>query len=423
MKVVIVAPNASARGGGESIIPLHYFNFLPNCGVSTLLVVHSRSRDEINDLFSNRNDDIYYVEDTQLQKLAFLFGRKLPKRISSFFTGFIIDIITQREQRKLVRKLVAEKNIDIVHQPIRVSPKLPSLIHDVGVPVIIGPMNGGMTFPSAYQDMQGRSEKYFMAFGRFLSRMFNTLFPGKKHANTLLVANQRTAGALPKGLCLNVIELVENGVDLNIFKQPECSGLLIEDPLSIDGSSTTCRFIYVGRLVDWKCVDLLLQAMKVLRNRELNVFLDIVGTGEDKLQLEALAVSLGLGDRVNFIGFKTQTECAQLILNADCLVLPSVYECGGAVVLEAMAMSKPVIASNWGGPADYLDSSCGILVDIPSTKEAFVDSFAEAMARISAEPKSRQDMGRKGLDKVKVQFDWARKVEKIKAIYQDSLKS
>ncbi|BCD96647.1 glycosyltransferase family 4 protein [Marinagarivorans cellulosilyticus] len=420
MKAIIVAPNASARGGGESIIPLHYFNFLSNCGVSTFLVVHSRSRDEIDALFADKKEDVYYVEDTRLQKILFLCGRRLPKRISSFFTGFIIDIITQREQRKLIRKLVAEKSIDIVHQPIRVSPKLPSLIHNVGAPVIIGPMNGGMTFPSAYQDMQGRSEKYFMAFGRFFSRVFNLLFPGKKYAKALLVANQRTAGALPRGLCSNVIELVENGVDLNIFKQSDLTELAPE-ALPLDDAAKSCRFIFVGRLVDWKCVDVLLRAIKILQDRDMNVFLDIVGMGEDKLQLEELATSLDLGGRVNFLGFKTQVECAQLITNADCLVLPSVYECGGAVVLEAMAMGKPVIASNWGGPADYLDASCGILVDIPKTKEAFVEQFAEAMAKISCDPENRHQLGKNGLDKVKVQFDWARKVEKMKSIYLDVL--
>jgi glycosyltransferase involved in cell wall biosynthesis len=101
------------------------------------------------------------------------------------------------------------------------------------------------------------------------------------------------------------------------------------------------------------------------------------------------------------------------------MVLPSLLECGGAVVLEAMAMGLPVIATNWGGPADYLDSTCGFLID-PTSKEAFVNGLTDAMIKLSLSPELRLSMGRAGLERVQKYFDWDRKVDRILEIYQET---
>ncbi len=53
-------------------------------------------------------------------------------------------------QRKIVRDLVAEHGVDVVHEPIPVSPRQPSLMCEVGARVVIGPMNGGMNYPPAF---------------------------------------------------------------------------------------------------------------------------------------------------------------------------------------------------------------------------------------------------------------------------------
>ena len=89
-------------------------------------------------------------------------------------------------------------------------------------------------------------------------------------------------------------------------------------------------------------------------------------------------------------------------------------------MLEAMALSLPVIATNWGGPADYLDDSCGILVN-PDSREALIDGLAAAMFDLANSPELRQSMGKAGAEKVVNFFDWDKKGEKILEIYQDSI--
>ena len=107
---------------------------------------------------------------------------------------------------------------------------------------------------------------------------------------------------------------------------------------------------------------------------------------------KSLARELGVSERVHFVGRETQPQYAARLRQSVGLVLPSLYESGGAVVLEAMAAAKPVIATRWGGPLDYLDSSCGILVD-PQSYRALVTGFAEAMQKLIDHPELAKAMG------------------------------
>jgi glycosyltransferase involved in cell wall biosynthesis len=341
MQVIIVAPHASARFGGESIIPLHYFMRLPKFNVKAFLVVHERTRTELESLLGGYLENVYFVSDTKIHRFIYKLQNALSGRLGFFTFGFVLNLLTQMTQKKMVKSLISSSNISLVHEPIRVSPKLPSVMYGLGVPVIIGPMNGGMDFPSSFASYEKRWEKLLVPVGRGMAIMMNRIFPGKKYADVLLVANERTRNALPFSRGKRIVEFAENGVDLAVF------GCLSNREKNLGGK---VRFIFVGRLVDWKGVDLLLDAAKLLPKEAFE--LDIVGDGVEKERLKNLCNDLGLNNNVNFRGFLSQVECASVLNRSDCLILPSLYECGGAVVLEAMASGVPVIATKWGGPAD-----------------------------------------------------------------------
>lgn len=402
-RVLIVSEHASVRFGGEAILPWHYFRCLRRRGIEAWLVVHARTRDELVGLLPAEADRMHFLDDTPFNKRMWRWGRRLPNRISYLTFGYASRISTQRAARALARRLIAEHRIDVVHQPIPVSPREPSLLYDLGAPVVIGPMNGNMIYPPGFADGAVGS---LVAAGRKATDLMNRLSPGKLRASALLVANERTRRALPSGARGEVVTLIENGVDLGIWSPPE------SQPRR-DGPA---RFIFLGRLVDWKAVDLLLEAFAKVQTSPPPT-LEILGDGPMRASLEAQAARLGLDDRVRFSGWQAQTECARRLREADALVLPSLYECGGAVVLEAMACGKPVVATAWGGPLDYLDDSCGVLVP-PDSREALVAGLADALSKLASDPDLRDRMGRAGRRRVEREFDWEAKIDDVLAVYR-----
>src|SRR5437660_280547 len=142
MRVLMVASNASSRFGGEAFIPFNYFRLLRARKMDVRLVVHARNRPELTAQFPKDLDRLFFVEDTLLHKVLFRFSRFLPRRLADATTGLIIHLSTQFAQRRLIRQLVRDHGIDVVHEPIPVSPKTPSLMWGLGSAVVIGPLNG-----------------------------------------------------------------------------------------------------------------------------------------------------------------------------------------------------------------------------------------------------------------------------------------
>jgi len=412
-KVLIVAEHASFRFGGEAALPLHYFSRLRRLGIPTWLVVHERTRDELTALFSD-DPRIVYIGDSWIHKLLWRTGSLLPRRIADFSTGYLMRVWSQLQQRRIVRDLVRREGVSVVHQPMPVAPKEPSLMYGLGAPVVIGPLNGGMDYPPAFRSNESLTVRAFVSAGRAASRVLNRLMPGKLRADVVLVANERTRNALPAGITGEVKLLCENGIDVELWSAPR--------PASPPrGADTPLSLLYMGRLVDWKGVDHLLQALAQVRSAR-PVHLTIAGDGPERRTLEGLAAKLGLlsdaQPSVTFAGWKTQAECADLLAQSDALVLPSLLECGGAVVLEAMAAGKPVIATDWGGPADYLDPSCALLV-APTSRRDFASHLAAAIDRLAATPTLCAELGAAGREKALRAFDWDRKISDILAIYGD----
>lgn len=409
IRVLIVAEHASPHFGGEAILPLHYFQELRLLGVEAWLIVHERSKSGLDEAigFSERNR-VFYSKDTLAHRCLWFIGRAMPPVIKDVFIRAPMHALTQTMQRKLVKKIVRDMRIDIVHEPIPVSPRQPSMMFGVGAPVLIGPMNGGMTFPPAFRHLESRIERITSRVVKVISPLLNHLIPGKRRAAKLLVANERTRLALPVDLGLTAKIISENGVDLSLWKFTD---------KSVGGEETReVTYIFIGRLVMLKGIDILIDAFKLVIDSGRLSRLVVIGDGNQAEALQQRVSALGIDHCVTFLGFLSQQECSKQLGDADILVFPSLHDCGGAVVLEAMASGKPVIATNWGGPSDYITQDCGVLI-MPSARDQMVNDFADAMIKLADSPIDRKNMGKHGRQRVESEFDWKVKIQHILAVY------
>jgi glycosyltransferase involved in cell wall biosynthesis len=111
-------------------------------------------------------------------------------------------------------------------------------------------------------------------------------------------------------------------------------------------------------------VDLLLEAVKLLSEwTDERFVLRLAGKGSLREKLEIQAASLGVKDRVDFLGRLTREDMQLEMQRASCFVLPSRYEAFGVVLIEAMATGLPVIATRSGGPESLVTRDVGLLIE------------------------------------------------------------
>ncbi len=116
------------------------------------------------------------------------------------------------------------------------------------------------------------------------------------------------------------------------------------------------RLLYVGRLLEWKGIDLALHAVSQLKQSHPGIRFTIVGDGPASTRLHKLAEELGLSEIVEWVRWVPHTLVQEYYRSADVFLFPSLRDSGGMAVLEAMAHGLPVVCTDLGGPGRHCQS-------------------------------------------------------------------
>lgn len=174
--------------------------------------------------------------------------------------------------------------------------------------------------------------------------------------------------------------------------------------------------LFVGRMVSYKGLDVLLRAMVGVDARAV-----LVGEGPLRAEWQQLAHGLGLGDRVAFPGEVSDQELVALYHACDLFVLPSVTraEAFGMVQLEAMACGKPVVSTLLpsGVPWVNRDGETGLVVP-----PGDVFALRTALGSLLGDRDRRLAMGENGRRRVATEFTIPRMISQTTALYHDILK-
>jgi glycosyltransferase involved in cell wall biosynthesis len=199
----------------------------------------------------------------------------------------------------------------------------------------------------------------------------------------ILVGSPLHTYAVSIGLPADKLHVVANGTDLPVLAD------VSDSQRSLDESR---RIVSVSNLVALKGIDNNLRALADIVQRRPNLDWEyrIIGDGVERQRLESLALELGIGDRVRFLGRISYGETMREIANADIFSLPSWGEAFGIVYLEAMARMRPVIGCLENGAADIVTHDHdGLLVPPRSVTE-----LSGALERLVVNPDMCQQLGR-----------------------------
>ncbi|HIS59129.1 MAG TPA: glycosyltransferase [Candidatus Faecousia faecipullorum] len=172
------------------------------------------------------------------------------------------------------------------------------------------------------------------------------------------------------------IPIIGNGIDL--------SGCQVKDDYSL---GNTVNILHVGRFHPQKNHPGLLRSFRELLKTHENCILNLLGDGDTRKDMEALAQELGISEKVRFCG--VQSNVYPYFHDADIFVLPSDYEGMPMTIIEAMATGLPIAATAVGGVPDMLTDGDSAL--LTACDEG---AFTDAMARLIEDGALRERLGR-----------------------------
>jgi glycosyltransferase involved in cell wall biosynthesis len=211
---------------------------------------------------------------------------------------------------------------------------------------------------------------------------------------------------------------LHDAVDLARFSPASAQGGRVRRELGYDDAALVVGFM--GRFSPGKGHEEYLEAAALLAPRHPAMRFVIVGEasrGEESYEasIRERATQLNLGAAVRFAGFRG--DVPDVLAAFDIFAFPSHAEAFGVVLIEAMAMERPVVSSNCDGVLDIVvDGETGLFVP---PKDA--PALAAAIARLAADPALRAAMGRAGRNRVEAFFDQRKQTDAILAVYRELL--
>jgi glycogen(starch) synthase len=179
------------------------------------------------------------------------------------------------------------------------------------------------------------------------------------------------------------------------------------------------RLLYLGRLVEQKGIDVLLNAMTIVIKKHPSARLVIAGDGPKRAELGEQVKRLRLTTCVEFVGWVAPQQVPALISSATMVIIPSRWEGCPNVALQAGSMGRPVVGSRVGGLAEIIDhEQTGVLVESEDS-----NGLAQAIIGLIRNPKTTIRMGQAAHAKIQNAFSWGRYVDDYAGLYRKLIKS
>ncbi len=372
------------------------------------IVTQVRNRDAFLRAGLIEGEDFTAIDSEAFARPLWAIGEKLRMGDGKGWTTLqLINALSYPYFERLIWKqfgaAIRAGEYDIVHRVTPLSPTIASPLAKkcarAGVPFVLGPLNGGVPWPSGF-DAERRREREWLSYVRSAYKALPGRKATLKHASAILTGSRHTASEVPASFQNKCVFIPENGIDPKRFSKraaPPESGPL--------------RACFIGRMVPYKGPDMLLEAAApLLQSGALEI--EMIGDGP---MLEPLKAVHSKG--VTWRGWMAHEEVQSVLSTCHLLSFPSIREFGGGVVLEAMALGVPPLIVDYAGPGELVQSDWGMKVPLGSRDE-IIASFRSALAALCEDRTPLAGLGNAAEARVQSHFIWERKAEQILQVYE-----
>jgi glycosyltransferase involved in cell wall biosynthesis len=275
----------------------------------------------------------------------------------------------------------------------------------LAVPVVLGPVNGGVPGPKGFTE-ERRREGEWLGRLRGAYRLLPYYRSVREHASAIVVGSAAAWREMPRAYDEKMFYLPENAIDDRQFSRT--TDVYDANPVKV---------AFVGRMVACKGIEMLIRAAVPLL-KDGRVVIDLIGDGPEKPMLLKLVESEGVAHAVRLDGWVPHTELQDRLMQSAVLGFPSIREFGGGAVMEAMMLGLIPVVVGYGGPHEIVDSSCGFRVPLGTREEVIQGLRATLTTLAGMSGQERRRLGEAAHARITNEFSLPAKRDKTRAIYE-----
>lgn len=311
-----------------------------------------------------------------------------------------------------VKKLHKKINFDIAHHITFVNSWLPGFIAWLNIPFIWGPIGSNQvpfSIPLLMEFGVRGAVNEILRRIIYKASAFNPLMEHTiAHAKKIITINNKILENKKNVYADKIIVKPAIAIHDSIFNTL-CKDALRKEPVVLFG----------GHALYLKGVTLAVKAFINFAKTNDRAKLIIAGSGTELNRVKKIIDKSGINGRVMFAGDLPRNIYLGYLSTCDVFLYPS-FEGGGLVVLEAMALGKPVVCLDWGGPGEFITEECGIKVKV-GHPEQMIHNLSSAIDLLANNDHLRNSMGVVGRKRVKEHYNWESVGKLIDDLYRESL--
>jgi glycosyltransferase involved in cell wall biosynthesis len=306
-----------------------------------------------------------------------------------------------------LRKRILKGEFDVVLRLLPMAPSMPSpfayFLRKGPIPFVIGPLNGGLPWPSGFSQLQ--KQKEWISSLRNVYRHLPFAKSTYRYAAAIIAASSQVYS-----------EFTRYRDKVFFVPEPGISDSLCCGDVRPPRTSDRLELLFVGGLVPRKACDLALRAAAELL-REGSAHLAIVGDGPERQRLEQLATTLGLGDAVDFTGWISHAEVLARMRAADVFLFPTLRDNGAGVVFEALASGAVPVVVDFGGPGDIVHPGVGYKVPL-TNEDDVVSRIQRALMELVQDRGLLEQLRKNGVEYARTRLTWDAKAQDTTKVLQ-----
>ncbi len=287
-----------------------------------------------------------------------------------------------------------------------------NMIPFLGIPSILGPAGGAQLPPRGFSKILRHPFKERLRFFTLLTMKYSPLWNYFiKKVSLVLIANKSNAWILPENCNFKIQQI--GWTNSNIANV--CNNKYI--------SNDILHIYWGGRIIGWKGLELLINALPSFKITGIKFQLDISGKGPEEQLMKALVIENDLSKNVTFHGWVTNSEKEELQNKSDICVFTSLHETTGTALLEMMDKEKALIVINHAGPGEIVDDLSAILIDVDGGAIKAIRQISNALYTFAKDKNLRNKFGNNAKIRLHNKYGLDKYIDSICDTYEELSKS